>query len=88
MTAAIESELIRILTELRKRPQSPDGKCIDDAEIAGLALDQIEVDSLAYLELMYRVEEKYDVVFGDISVDTFESIRDIAAEVHNKMTTG
>lgn len=81
MTTEIENRIIAIVTDLRGRPVASDGSQLDDAEIATRSLTEVNVDSLAFLEVMYQVEEAYGIEFGDVPADSFATLRDIAQRV-------
>lgn len=81
MVDDVQSRLVAIVTSLRVRPRKTDGAALTDAEIAELPLEKIDIDSLTLLEVMYLVEEDFGIVFGDVAVEDFATLGDVAARV-------
>jgi len=88
MTAENTARLVGILCDLRARPRRADGAAYSDDEIAALPFEKIDLDSLTFLEVMYRVEEEFDVVFGDVAVREFANLADVAARIGEMRVSG
>ena len=58
---------------------------LTDKEILSLPVNAIGLDSLDFLELVFELEEKYDIELEEVSVTAFPTLSSVADVINNKV---
>ncbi len=67
------------------RATNAEGVPLTDEEIISSSISAIGLDSLDFLELVFELEEKYDIELEEVSVTAFPTLGSVAAVINNKV---
>ena len=81
----IEKEIVNELVERYGRGTNDDDVLLTDDEMLSLPINSIGLDSLDFLELVFELEEKYNVELEEISVTAFPTVGSVVEVIKKKL---
>jgi acyl carrier protein len=81
MHNSIETILLEIVGKHGGQQQTPMGVELSGPQILTLPLDDLDIDSMSFLEVMFAVEETFDIEFGNVTLGTFASLAEVAEKI-------
>ena len=81
MPSSIETTLLEIVGKHGGQQQTPSGEELSGAQVLTLPLDDLDIDSMSFLEVMFAVEETFDIEFGNVTLGSFASLTEVAEKI-------
>jgi acyl carrier protein len=81
MNEALRSDLARIIYEVDGEQKKPDGSIYSRDELFETPLDELDIDSLSFLEIIMKIEEHLGGELDDIDPEKYRKISDLETDL-------